>query len=376
MVTGGHGVRMQYDYTHDIAGRTASASPTSPRWLRLTRVGDAVTGAESADGIDWTTVGTAHVAGLPARVDAGLFATSPQYAASAGGALSAAGVEGGPTRDTATFDSLGRAGTWPDQAWSGTAIGGPDNADAQQQGGFRPTADGFTVTGSGDIAPSVAGASGIGTSITQTLVGTFVGLTIIVVVAVMFITAEYRRGLIRITLTAMPHRGRLLGAKAIVLGATAFVTALVAATVVVAVGQRVLRDNGVYVHPATIGTEIRLVVGTAALLAATAVLAMAIGTVVRRSVVAVASAIVVIVLPYLLAIAFLPAGAAQWLLRVTPAAAFAVQQSAVRYPQVDNLYTPANGFFPLTPWTGFAVLVAWTALALGLAVFLIRRRDT
>ncbi len=375
MVTGGHGVRMQYNYTQDIAGRPGPASPTAPRWLRLTRVGDVLTGAESVDGIRWTTVGTAHLKGLPATVDAGLFATSPQYAATTGGAIGTAGVEGGPSRDTATFDNLGRNGTWPDRAWSGNAIGGPDHADAQQRGEFRRTADGFTVSGSGDIAPSVAGASGIGTTITQTLVGTFVGLTIVVIVAVMFVTAEYRRGLIRITLTAMPHRGRVLAAKAVVLGAIAFVTALVAATVVVAVGQRVLRDNGVYVHPATMGTEIRLVVGTAALLAATAVLAMAIGTVVRRSVVAVASAIVVIVLPYLLAIAFLPAGAAQWLLRVTPAAAFAVQQSAVRYPQVDNIYTPANGYFPLSPWAGFAVLGAWTVLALGFATLLIRRRD-
>jgi ABC-type transport system involved in multi-copper enzyme maturation permease subunit len=375
MVTGGHGVRMQYDYTQDIAGRSGPVSPTSPRWLRLTRLGDAVTGAESADGIHWTTIGTAHLDGLPATVDAGLFATSPQYAATAGGVLGAAGVEGGPSQDTATFDSLDRGGTWPDHSWSGSAIGGTDNADALQQGGFRQTANGFAVSGSGDIAPSGAGASGIGTTITQTLVGTFVGLTIVVIVAVMFVTAEYRRGLIRITLTAMPHRARVLAAKAIVVGAIAFLTALVAATVVVAVGQRVLRDNGVYVHPATFGTEIRLVVGTAALLAGTAVLAMAIGAVVRRSVVAVASAIVVIVLPYLLAIALLPVGAAQWLLRVTPAAAFAVQQSAVQYPQVDNVYTPANGFFPLSPWAGFAVLVAWAAFALALAAFLIRRRD-
>ena len=265
MVTGGHGVRMQYDYTEDIAGRSGAASPTSPRWLRLTRTGDAVTGAESTDGLHWTTVGTAHLKGLPTTVDAGLFATSPQYSATTGGPLGAAGVEGGPTQDTGAFDSLGRDGTWPDQSWSGTAIGGPDNVDEQRHGAFQQTAHGFTVTGSGDIAPSVAGASGIGTTITQTLVGTFVGLTIVVIVAVMFITAEYRRGLIRITLAAIPHRGRVLAAKATVLAAVAFLAGLIAATVVVAVGQRVLRANGVYVHPATIGTEIRVVVGTAVL---------------------------------------------------------------------------------------------------------------
>ncbi len=375
MVTGGHGVRMQYDYTNDVAGRSGAPSPTSPRWLRLTRAGDAITGAESTDGLHWTTIGTARLAGLPTTVDAGLFATSPQYAATTGGPLGAAGAEGGPTHDTATFDSLGRDGAWPDQSWAGVAIGGPDNVDPEQQGGFQQTAGGFTVSGSGDIAPSVAGASGIGTSITQTLVGTFVGLTIIVIVAVMFVTAEYRRGLIRITMAAVPRRGRVLAAKAVVLGAIAFVAGLIAATVVVAVGQRVLRANGVYVHPATVGTEIRVVVGTAALLAGTAVLALAIGSLARRSAVAVASAIAVIVVPYLLAIAFLPAGAAQWLLRVTPAAAFAVQQTAVQYPQVDNIYTPAEGYFPLSPWAGFGVLVAWVVFTLGLAAFLIRRRD-
>jgi hypothetical protein len=42
---------------------------------------------------------------------------------------------------------------------------------------------------------------------------------------------------------------------------------------------------------------------------------------------------------------------------------------------VSYAYTPANGYFPLAPWGGFAVLCAYTALALGLAVFLLHRRD-
>jgi hypothetical protein len=71
----------------------------------------------------------------------------------------------------------------------------------------------------------------------------------------------------------------------------------------------------------------------------------------------------------------LPAAPAQWLLRVTPAAAFAIQQSIPEYPQVSTLYTPANGYFPLAPGLGFGVLCAWTAAALALAVVLLRRRD-
>ena len=364
---------MQDNYTHDIAGQPGAVSAASPRWLRLTRTGDAITGAESADGIHWTTVGTAHLAGLPSTVRAGPFATSPQYTQVIQSFV-LTGDAGGPTQATAAFDHLARQGTWPSQAWTGEDIGGAD-ATPLQRGGFDQAGGGFTVTGSGDIAPAVAGAAGPGTTITQTLVGTFAGLIAVIVVGAMFITAEYRRGLIRTTLTASPRRARILAAKAIVIGAITYLTGLIAAGVVVTLGQQTLRGNGVYVHPTTTLTELRLVAGTAALLAVAAVLALAIGALLRRSATAVTAVIMVIVLPYLLAISVLPAGAAQWLLRLTPAAAFAIQQSAPQYPQVSNIYTPVNGYFPLPPWTGFAVLCAWAAVALGLAVLLFRRRD-
>ncbi len=50
MVTGSHGVQMQYNYTHDSPGLTGAVGPSSPRWLRLTRVGDVITGYDSTDG--------------------------------------------------------------------------------------------------------------------------------------------------------------------------------------------------------------------------------------------------------------------------------------------------------------------------------------
>jgi ABC-type transport system involved in multi-copper enzyme maturation permease subunit len=116
-----------------------------------------------------------------------------------------------------------------------------------------------------------------------------------------------------------------------------------------------------------------VIVGTAAVLAVAAVIALAIGAILRRGVAAVA----VIVVPYLFAVAapVLPAGPTDWLLRLTPAAALAVQQTLVQYPQVTNTYLPYYGYYPLPPWAGLAVLCAWAALALGLAVFLLRRRD-
>ena len=65
MVTGSHGVRMQWDFTNDVAGMAGKVSAASPRWLRLTRSGDVIRGYDSADGTHWTLVGTATLAGLP-----------------------------------------------------------------------------------------------------------------------------------------------------------------------------------------------------------------------------------------------------------------------------------------------------------------------
>jgi hypothetical protein len=106
-----------------------------------------------------------------------------------------------------------------------------------------------------------------------------------------------------------------------------------------------------------------------------AVLGLALGTMLRRSAAAVTAATVVTVVPFLLGVAqLLPVAAAEWVLRVTPAAAFAIQQSVPAYPQVTANYTPPI-YFPLSPWAGFGVLCGYTALALSLAAVLLRRRD-
>jgi ABC-type transport system involved in multi-copper enzyme maturation permease subunit len=380
MVTGGHGVRLQYDYTHDTAGLPGAVSAASARWLRLTRSGDTITGYDSADGMHWTQVGTAHLAGLSATVQAGLFATSPGHTTVVSQSLGGDTSAGGPTLATAVFDHASLPGLSPSGGWTGDAVGGKAAGGAASSGhqGFHQAGGRFTVTGSGDIAPLVppAVAGFPASTIGQGLVGTFAGLIAVVVVAVMFITAEYRRGLIRITLAASPRRGRVLAAKAAVAGAVTFAAGLAAAIVTVLLGNRVAHAKGVYVLPVTSLTELRVIAGTAALLAVAAVLALAIGTALRRSAGAVTAVIVVIVLPYLLGTAdVLPAGAANWLLRVTPAAAFAIQQSVPQYPQVTAGYTPTAGYFPLAPWAGFAVLCGYAVLALALAAFLLRRRD-
>jgi ABC-type transport system involved in multi-copper enzyme maturation permease subunit len=377
MVTGGHGVRMQYDYTQDVPGLPGAVAAASPRWLRLTRAGDTVTGYDSADGRHWTLVGTATLPGLSSTVQAGLFSTSPAYSVTTAQGLLGLSGTGGPTLATGVLDRVSLLGGQPASGWSGTLIGGGSSAATPVQGGGYHQAGGrFTVTGSGDIAPDTPGGAGPGQTLDHTLVGAFAGLIAVVVVGTMFITAEYRRDLIRTTFAASPRRGRVLAAKAIVIGSVTFAATLAAAVVAVPLSSRLLRDNGNYLYPVNTLTEVRMVAGTAAMLAVAAVLALAIGALVRRSAIAVTVVIVAIVLPYLISVTnLLPAGADQWLMRLAPAAAFSIQQTIPNYPQAGNVCSVAGGCYPLAPWTGFAVLCAWAAAALGLAVFLVRRRD-
>src|SRR5258708_2729199 len=375
MVTGRHGVRMQWNFTHDAAGLAGKVSAASPRWLRLTRSGDVIRGYDSPDGRHWALVGTAQLAGLRPTAQAGLFAATPGYtvtSTSLGGSSSI----GGSALATAAFDRVRTQGAWLEGRWTGTAIQrATDNALPASVQGFTEARGRFTVSGSGDIAPAAGGD--IGSRASTTLGGVFAGLIAMVVIGVMFVTAEYRRGLIRTTFTATPRRRRVLAAKAIVLGAVTFVTGLIAVAITIPLGEYLLRHNGNPIFPLPGLTLVRIAVGTAALLAVAAVLALAVGTLLRRSAAAVTAVIAGIVLPYLLAVVsgVLPRGAEEWLVRVPPAAAFAVQQSAPAYPQVDATYTPANGYFPLPPWAGFAVLCAWAALALAMAAFVLRRRD-
>jgi ABC-2 family transporter protein len=380
LATGSNGIRMQWNYTGDTAGLPGNVSAASPRWLRLTRSGDTITGYDSADAGQWTEIGTAQLTGLPATVQVGMFATSPNYVHTA---ISFGGnsAQIGPSQATGVFDHVTVSGGGARQGWTSTAIGaGPLAAGSGPAAGsgFRP-GGGFTLTGSGDIAPVVPGPSGGGyptVTVEQSLAGVFIGLIAVVVVATMFFTAEYRRGLIRTTLAATPRRGPVLAAKAVVIGSVAFVAGLAAAITAIMLGVPRAEGQGQLLLSVPAVTEARVVIGTAALVAVGAVFALALGAIMRRSAAAITTAVVAIVLPFLLAaLNVFPPGISAWLLRLTPAAGLAIQQSIPPYPQVATSYSPAGGYYPLPPWGGFAVLCAYAAAALGLAFVLLRRRD-
>jgi ABC-type transport system involved in multi-copper enzyme maturation permease subunit len=378
MVAGGHGVRMQWNYTGDIAGMTGTVGPANPRWLRLTRSGDVITGYDSADGTQWTRIGSVTLSGFSPTAQVGLFAASPDYMYVGEGFGGGTNAGGGPTRDTAVFDHLAAADGWTaaPSSWTGRYVGWPETPGVV---GYHQSGGTFTLTGMGDIAPIPAGHGGAAdpaVTVSDYLVGTFAGLIAIVVVAALFVTAEYRRGLIRLTFAATPARGRVLAAKSVVVAAVGFAAGLLGAGVAVLAGGAITRARGYYTFPISGTAEARVIVGTAVLTSLFGVLALAIGTIVRRSATAIAVAIVVIVLPYFLSVfAAVPLAAGNWLLRILPAAGFALQQPYPAYGQVSMFYAPFSGYFPLSPLAGLGVLAAWTAAALAVAAYLLRRRD-
>ncbi|MEV6303261.1 hypothetical protein AB0M02_27880 [Actinoplanes sp. NPDC051861] len=337
MMTGGNGVRFQHDYEHDVAGNAGGVSDGAPRWLRLTRSGDTVTGAESVDGEQWHTVGTATLDGLPDVVRIGLFATSP-------GDLTVRGTtrQARFTQAVGVFDNVSAEGTTGD--WAADPIGESNGTDWEKAHPSGAVRDGstFRLAGFGDISPvSHDGAI----TPDDILTGLPFALLILVVAA-----ARYGAG-----------QARTTGAATVVVGGAAFVTGLLAVGVTAPVSAAILGSKGFPVEVPPPLTVIRVLVGVAAVLGLCAAMAYLIGGRLRRGWAAVVVAIGVLVVPYAIAI-LTPLPGAEWLLRLTPAAGFAVKQTMVEYPQVTAVYEPWTGYFPLPWWAGFLVLCGWAAV--------------
>jgi len=368
MATGSHGIRFQYNYTHDTPGVAGTVTTATPRWLRLARSGDSITGYASINGHRWTEVGSADLSGLPATVQVGLFVTSP---------LMFQGDTGYPTLATATFGHLRVDGGAASSSWLGQAVGTGRTAfyPTLASGSYHHSGRSVVLSGSGDIGPAVVqGLMGTHTASSSLLLGLIVGVLVVIVVAAMFVTTEYRRGLIRTTFTAIPARGQVLAAKGLVVGAVAFVLSLAVMAVIVPLGPHLLRANGNYVFAATTLTEVRIAIGASAVVAMAAITAIALSAMLRRAAAAITAGAAIFLLPFILASA-VSGGASEWLLRLTPAAGLSMLQAVPHYDQVSYAYTLGNGYYPLTPLTGFAVLCGYTLLALAAATVVLNRRD-
>ncbi|MDG4824734.1 ABC transporter permease subunit [Asanoa sp. WMMD1127] len=370
LLTKDRGVRVQSDFTQDHEGSASSGT----RWLRLVRAGSTITGYESADGATWTPVGSVTPRNLPATAEIGFYVSSaPAVYVSRGGASSSVGER--PTSTDATFDNVTLTGSGQ---WRGTQVVDA-NADGRMgKGGvaggrFAATGAGsgagFTVTGTGKVGPQAPDDD----IVEGALIGVIAGLMALVAVGALFATSEYRRGMIRTTFAATPRRGRVLAAKAVVLGATAYAVSLVGVVTALALALPTMKQHG-FAPPAfptpsfSDGPVLRALLLSAAFMTLVALFAMAVGMLVRRSAAAITTTIVLVLLPLIVGMV-LPGTSPRWLMYTTLAGGMATQRA--KPPTV----TLAEPWAMIGPWAGIGIVAAYTCAALGLAWWRLRRTD-
>lgn len=192
------------------------------------------------------------------------------------------------------------------------------------------------------------------------LAGLFFAQLALGVLAIMAVSSEYSTGTIRTSLCAVPQRGYVLGAKALLTSATCLVVALGTAFGSYEIGQLIFSGhhlNSTLSEPGVL----RAVIGGGLYIAGLALLAMGLAAIIRHTAGAITALVgVVFILP--IVTSFLPDDW-QRFTRFLPATAGGAITTVVR--------TGTS----LAPWAGYAVFLGWAALLLGIGWYLLRSRD-
>jgi ABC-type transport system involved in multi-copper enzyme maturation permease subunit len=192
--------------------------------------------------------------------------------------------------------------------------------------------------------------------------GIGLGQIIICVLGALVMTSEYSTGVIRASLLAVPRRLPMLVAKTVVFGGLLLVIAEIVSFGSFFVGSALLHSK-VVVTLSDSGVT-RAVVGAGLYLTVLGLLAMAIGGLIRHTAGAITTSIgIVLVLPILTGL--LPS---DWW--------WAAHLNAYLPEQAGSLiYSARHQSDLLTPWQGFGVFCIWLVLLLGVAGYLLNRRD-
>lgn len=183
----------------------------------------------------------------------------------------------------------------------------------------------------------------------------------VAVLGALTITGEYSTGMIRSTFSAVPTRVPSLAAKSIVLAVVTFVISAVGVALSYLVALPFLSGTSLEVDLSADGT-LRSLIGVPLYLMAIAVLAIALGALIRNSAGTIFSLVaLILVLPSILGA--LPVEWVRNLAQFLPSAAGEV------------LILGNFGGSDLSPWQGYGVLVAWVAVVWAAAAVVIKRRD-
>lgn len=170
----------------------------------------------------------------------------------------------------------------------------------------------------------------------------------------MAVSSEFHGGGLRLSLSAVPRRGRWFAAKAIAIAVPTLLVGLVTALSALAAARAGLGDA---TSGLTAGEQVRGVVGCAVYLMLMALFAVGLAALLRSGVGALS-----LLIPFILVVSFV----------IGDAAGGATEFLPDRAGQVV-LYQSHDG--PLGPWSGLAVTALWTAAALAAGAWSVRRRD-
>jgi hypothetical protein len=191
--------------------------------------------------------------------------------------------------------------------------------------------------------------------------GIFLAQLAIGVLGVLVMTSEFSTGMIRATLTAMPQRRLVLAAKGAVFAAAASVVGITSSFAAFFAGQAILANKGIGVsitHPGAL----RSVIGAGLYLTVLGLLALGVGTIIRRTAGSIATVFgLVFVLPIL--VAQLPSSWSNAISKYLPSSAGLA------------LVGSGNGASTLSPWAGFGLFCLYAAAALVVGAMCLRRRD-
>jgi ABC-2 type transport system permease protein len=189
----------------------------------------------------------------------------------------------------------------------------------------------------------------------------------IAVLGVLVITSEYNNSMIRSTFAAVPQRLTVFAAKAGVFAVVTFVVTTTASLVAFLVGQAILSTasghgyNGIGVGLGSPGA-LREVIGTGMYMAVLGLLALSLGTIIRKTAGAITAVVgMVFILPIL---ASLLPGSMNSLQKFLPSSAGEA-----------FFNTAASSTNVLSPWVGFGVFCLWAVIGLTVAGALLVRRD-
>jgi ABC-2 type transport system permease protein len=199
------------------------------------------------------------------------------------------------------------------------------------------------------------------------LAGIYLGQAVAALAGVLAIGSEYGTGMIRVTLTAMPRRGRLLAAKAVVLAGPVLAASALAVAVSMLAGRLILPGHG---FTAARGFDLaggamwRAAFCAVVYLTLVAVLGLGLAAAVRDSAAATG---IVLGLLYLFPVAAR--------LVASQAIQQRLQQVGPMSAGLDSQATTGLHGLPLAPWPGLGVVALWAAGALVLGGVVLRLRD-